>query len=319
VISDMTSVRGRYKALRKKVLSFTPFIRRKRHERALARLQKTIDHERQTNEGMGLLFFTPPSLAATAKHAVTVPIKKIPVDELCLFVTHVAGPSLKPHVVDHANALIDAGVQVVLIANADVPAGSLHVPPALAARLYGCLIRENIGFDFAAWSHAYSLIDPSSVRRRLYVVNDSIVGPLDLAAYTVMIEKIRASQADVVGLTSNPDPHDHLQSFYMVFNERLLRSPVNDAFWRGIVNMPHKQNVIDCYEIWLSPFLAKNGFLCEAVFPNFSKLPPPNRNDTLCAWRELMSAGFPFIKSTVLRDPVQGEASRRVLAGKYPT
>jgi hypothetical protein len=317
VISDETSVRGRYRALRKKALSFMPMIRRSRHERALARLQKTLDHERRTNEGMGLLFFTPPPLAATAKYAIPVPIKKTPVDELCLFVTHLAVPSLKPHVIDHVNALIDAGVHVLLIANSDVDAASLHLPPEFVARLHGCLIRENVGFDFAAWAHAYRLLEPDAVRRRLYVVNDSIIGPLDLAAYKVILEKIRGSQADVVGLTSNPDPHDHLQSFYIVFNERLLRSPVHDAFWRGVVNMPHKQNVIDCYEIWLSPFLAKNGFKCESVFPNLSKLPPPHRNDTLCAWQELIAAGFPFIKSMVLRDPIHGDASRRMLPARY--
>jgi Rhamnan synthesis protein F len=317
VLSDTDSLRGRYKAFRKKLLSFMPFIRRTRHLRALAHLQKTLDHERQTNEGMGLLFFSPPPLAATARHMLPVPIKKSPTEELCLFVTHVAARELKPHVIDHVNALIDAGVEVLLIANADVEPASLQLPPEFATRLYGCLIRENVGFDFAAWSHAYCLIEPEAVRQRLYLINDSIIGPLDLAAYRAVLAKIRAEQADVVGLTSNPDPHDHLQSFYIVFNERLLRSPVTDAFMRGIVNLPHKQNVIDCYEIWLSPFLSQQGFKCATVFPNFSKLPPPHRNDTLCAWRELLDAGFPFIKSMVLRDPVHGDASRQLLPARY--
>jgi hypothetical protein len=81
--------------------------------------------------------------------------------------------------------------------------------------------------------------------------------------------------------------------------------------------MPHKQNVIDCYEIWLSPSLERSGFKVAPIFPNFSKFPPPRRNDTLLAWRELLGAGFPFIKSMVLRDPVEGEASRRRVPSRY--
>jgi hypothetical protein len=316
-VSGETNLRASYKKFRKRLLSFTPFIRRSRHARALARLQRDIDHERKTNEGMGWLFFSPPPLAATARSTQPVAMKQVNVQELCLFVTHAASPALKPHVVDHVTALLDAGIAVVLIANADIELSSLQVPAELVGRLHGCLVRENIGLDFAAWAHAYCLLKPNSIERRLYLINDSIIGPLDRGAYDVLLGRIRGATADAVGLTSNPDPHPHLQSFYLVFNERLLRSATLDAFLRSVVNMPQKQNVIDCYEIWLSPFLQRSGFQTTAIFPNFSKLPPPKRNDTLLAWRELVDAGFPFIKSMVLRDPVEGEASRSRVPQRY--
>jgi hypothetical protein len=311
------SWRARYKAFRKKALSFTPFIRRSRHERALARLERQLDYERKVNENMGALFFEPPPAASSARHATPVPFNEGAVDELCLFVSHVAAPRLKAHVIDHIEALMDAGVAVVLVANSDIEADALQIPPEFAARLHGCLVRENVGFDFAAWAHAYSLLPAGSVRRRLYLINDSVIGPLDRTAYAVLLERIRGSQADAVGLTSNPDPHPHLQSYYLVFNERLLRAPVCDAFLRNIVNMPLKQNVIDCYEIWLSPFLERQGFTTAALFPNLSTLPRPKRNDTLLAWRQLIDIGFPFVKSMVLRDPVEGEAARRMLPTRY--
>lgn len=294
-----------------------PVIRRSRHDRALARLQRQIDLERKVNEGMGALFFAPPPLAASAPCELRVPISAVATDELCLFVTHAASADLKPHVIDHVNALIDEGVAVVLVANADIAPSLLHIPTHLAERLYGCLVRQNVGFDFAAWAHAYTLIDRSRVRRRLYLINDSIIGPLDRSVYQVLLRRIRDSQADVVGLTSNPDPHPHLQSYYLVFNEQLLQSKVGDEFLRGVVNMPLKQNVIDCYEIWLSPFLEKRGFQAASIFPNLSTLPPPKRNDTLISWKELIDAGFPFVKSMVIRDPVEGEAARRLIPARY--
>ena len=45
---DQDSLRARYKALRKKLLSFNPVFRRSRHERALARLSPQHDNQRKT-------------------------------------------------------------------------------------------------------------------------------------------------------------------------------------------------------------------------------------------------------------------------------
>jgi hypothetical protein len=172
--ADKSSLRQRYKAMRKRILSYTPFVRRSRHERVLERTEwhwkKYLEYMRETHVVMGSLFFTPPPSASAAAFAISVPIKSTLVDELCLFVTHAANATLKPHVVDHVGALLDAGIEVLLIANADVGLSELDVPADLAARLYGCLIRENVGYDFAAWSHAHSLIHPASVRRRLYLI-----------------------------------------------------------------------------------------------------------------------------------------------------
>jgi hypothetical protein len=317
VASDKVSLRRRYKAFRKRLLEYTPFIKRSRHERIVARINKHLDYVRATNEGMGSLFFTPPPLAATAPCEVRVPVQRVATDELCLFVTHAASPDLKPHVVDHIDALVEGGVAVLLIANTDLDPAALRIPPELAARLYGCAIRKNVGFDFAAWAHGYCLIDPSCVRKRLYLINDSIIGPLDRQAYALLLQRIRASPADAVGMTANPDPHDHLQSYYLVFNERLLHSATCHAFMHGVVNMPMKQNVIDCYEIWLSRFLEQQGFRIAAIFPKLSTQPPPNRNDTLCSWSQLLDLGFPFVKSMVLKDPLEGEAARARVPAKY--
>lgn len=316
--------RSRIRVLRKKLLSWMPVIRRTRHHRAVARLKRHIDRlqghvneQRALTEGLGSLFLSPPSLATSAAFVTPVAFQSGAVDELCLFVTHSPQAVLKCHVIDHVAALLDAGIAVILIVNSDVELTTVQIPADLAARLHGCIVRQNVGFDFAAWAHAYAMLKPGAALRRLYLVNDSLVGPLERGAYNALLTRIRSSDSDVVGLTSNPDPHPHLQSFFLVFNERLLRSDVCSNFFRSIVNLPIKQNVIDCYEIWLTPFLVRNGFRSEAIFPNFSKLPAPRRNDTVYAWRELIMAGFPFIKSVMLRDPIEGKASREMLPARY--
>ncbi|HVF16759.1 MAG TPA: rhamnan synthesis F family protein, partial [Steroidobacteraceae bacterium] len=181
----------------------------------------------------------------------------------------------------------------------------------------GCLVRANVGYDFAAWSHVYSLLEPALVRHRLYLINDSIVGPLDHGAYSNLLHRVRHSSADLIGLTCNPDPHEHLQSFYLVFNERLLRSQLFDAFMRRVVNMPRKESVVTSYELWLSPFFQRNGFNAETLFPNISTYGPETRNDTLSHWRELVAAGFPFIKSAVLTSTDDADEARQLLPVRY--
>jgi lipopolysaccharide biosynthesis protein len=118
-------------------------------------------------------------------------------------------------------------------------------------------------------------------------------------------------------LTSNPDPHPHLQSYYLVFNERVLHSAKYGELMKRIQILPRKEHVIDAYEIWLSPLLQQEGFSTAAIFPNLSNRLSPDRNDTIVAWRQLFDSGFPFIKSAVLRDYDQAEAARLLLPQRY--
>jgi lipopolysaccharide biosynthesis protein len=313
---DTASLRKRYKALRKAVLARTPFVRRSRHLRIMGRMEKYLRRlwreEHEKNGAISSLFFAPMSPAAAVECSLNAPVKGHAVDELALFVTHAADPAIKAHVVHHIDVLLNEGIAVLLVVNTDMEPSALDIPVGLTARLHGCLIRANTGYDFAAWAHAHTLVQADSIRRRLYLINDSIIGPLDHPAYRILLQRIRTSKADLVGLTANPDPHEHLQSFYLVFQERLLHSPIFDAFMRSIVNMPTKQLVIDCYEVWLDPYLERCGFRSEAIFPSISTEQHPDRNDTIHRWMELVDAGFPFIKSQVLNDPVQAAAARRL-------
>lgn len=315
--SNGIGFRSRYKTFRKKMLSYMPFIRRSRHERVCNRFKAALLLERRAKEAMGWLLLDPPSLASTARHNLRLPIINASVDELCLFVTHAPNMTLKPHVIDHVEALLDAGVAVVLIANADVDPCALEIPHGLAARLYGCLIRENIGYDFAAWAHAYAFVARHAVRQRLYLINDSIVGPLDRETYGAFLQRVRDARADFVGLTYNLEPQRHLQSYFLVFNERLLHSDVCDSFMRRVVNMPAKQNVIDSYEILLTRFLEQKGFTSAAIFPILANEHSKQRNDTFGSWSKLVDLGFPFIKSMVLRDPLHRTAARRRVPARY--
>ena len=104
---------------------------------------------------------------------------------------------------------------------------------------------------------------------------------------------------------------------YLAFNQPMLHSATFATLMQRIANLPSKRNVIDCYEIWLSPYLERFGFSTTAIFPRLSQRPPPKRNDPIFEWRQLFELGFPFIKAEVLRNPDESEDAKRLLPRSY--
>jgi lipopolysaccharide biosynthesis protein len=207
---------------------------------------------------------------------------------------------LKPHVVHHARSLAEAGFAVVLMVNADDEARNVAPGTALLDRLAGAYVRENVGFDFGAWGHAWALAGGFSGATRLLLVNDSIVGPLDGEKFKTLLDRVRGSSADVVGLTENFVPHPHLQSFFLAFGPRALAAPTLRSVFDGMHALPTKELVIDAYETALTRQLVAAGLTATALFPPLYD-DPLSADDTLLRWRELLDAGFPFVKASLLR------------------
>lgn len=257
-----------------------------------------------------------PSPAATAPAMFRQASELSQATEVCLFVTHATKPTLKPYVRGHLEALIREGIDVVLIVNTTLPFEAFSLDDDLGALLAGCLVRANLGFDFAAWAHAYSLLQRAPQWQRIYLVNDSVVGPLRHESFAAMIATIRSMKADLIALTSNPLPQPHLQSYFMVINQRLLHSDVFAHLMQGIVNLPTKEDVIAQYETQLTRYLSSQGFACGPVFPAIST-DALHTNDTVCNWAPLIEQGFPYIKTRVLGEFRNSPDARRLIPAKY--
>jgi len=134
-----------------------------------------------------------------------------------------------------------------------------------------------------------------------------VIGPLDERAYATLIERLRASDADMVGLTENRTPHRHLQSYFLAFGPRALASHAFHRALLGMHSLPTKELVIDAYETSLTRQLEHTGLRAEALFaPLYDE--PRSGDDTTARWRELVEAGFPFVKASLLRDPRRAAA-----------
>lgn len=283
---------------RRAVKARLPYVRRREYRLLRARHDALID-----------ALLARPQRAVEARSRAVKPIAGTLSGDICLFATHAASPALKPHVLHHARCLAEAGFAVVLMVNADDDAGDVALDARVLDRLAGAYVRENVGFDFGAWGHGWALGGGLPGATRLLLVNDSIIGPLDREKFGTLLGRIRGASADVVGLTENFVPHPHLQSFFLAFGPRALATPVLRAVFDGMHALPTKELVIDAYETALTRQLAAAGLTATALFPPLYD-DPLSADDTLLRWRELLDAGFPFIKASLLRAGPQAARAR---------
>lgn len=296
----MSSFVDAFRAWRRDLKARMPYVRRREYRILRERFDELV-------EGLG--WTARP--AVQARIATLRPLSSLESGEVCFFVSFAPAPRLKRHVVHHIEQLLRSGVKVVLVLNSDLPADAFEIDPTLADRLAGVFVRENTGFDFAAWAHLHSMCPAASSWTRLYLVNDSIVGPLDSTAFDAMLARMRASEADVVALTESQLPVPHLQSFFMALNTSALRSAAVQEFFQRVLSLPTKGQVIDVYETRLTRMLQRQGLRCEAVFAPLSN-DPHSSNDTSFRWAALIRAGFPYIKTSIL-DRHRGHPDIRAL------
>lgn len=248
-------------------------------------------------------------LRSCASDAVSLVALKAPdqisTQEVCLFVTHAARPALKRHTVLHLEHLLDANVPVILILNTNLDSAEIQIDAGLLARLQGVYVRGNRGYDFAAWSHVWKTMHQIPGCTRLYLVNDSVIGPLDTRHFQQMIERIRSSNADVIGLTEAPEPRLHLQSYFLVIQGRALRSKLFAHLFETTLCLPTKEWVVTFYEIRYTGYFREAGLSCEALFTSAATPGGYTVNDTMHRWAGLIADGYPYIKTRIVAEEAE--------------
>jgi hypothetical protein len=245
---------------------------------------------------------------------------------------------LRDHVLHYLKSLGAAGLSVVFVTNSGrLQPAALERLKLLCAVV---LIRRNIGYDFGAWRDAIDQLGlPRSNTEMLLLLNDSVYGPLH--GIEDALARVDFSRADFWGLTESWQTRYHLQSFFLAVAPCVMVSPAWRQFWLSVRPVPSKHWVIEHYEIGFSQMLLRAGFRCRAVWPYaelVSHVDPsllikrrgkdgPISTDPLLdlrrehahrirraaaariplnptsdLWRQLLRAGFPFVKRELLRD-----------------
>lgn len=177
------------------------------------------------------------------------------------------------------------------------PLGEAHV-----------LVRENLGYDFGSWSAALGAL-PELGEREVLLTNSSLIGPF--GPLGPLLAHARGTGADVTAATSSLQLRPHLQSFFLRFAPGVLARPDLTAFFGGIRHHWNKVAIVRRYELGLTDLLRRSGLATAALFPA-GELAVGTRNPTIAGWRELLAAGFPFVKQSLLTDPRAGVAAAEV-------
>jgi hypothetical protein len=297
-----SSLKEAWRTWRRQFKASLPYVRKREHRVLQQKYANLID----AVDGLA----TPANVAhITALQALNADLS----GEVCFFVSFASQPDLKPHVDTHITRLLDAGFAVVLTVNTELPAQDIRIPPALAQRLSGVLIRENTGFDFGAWAHTHSLCADGGIDTagwtRLLLVNDSIVPSTHEGHFAQMLKRLRESPAALVGLTESLMPQRHVQSYFLALSGLALRHGFVQNSLQRMLNFPTKSQVIDVYETRWPGLLQAQGLRCEALFPCLST-DPLSSDDTSLRWAELLQVGFPYVKTRVLDGLSAGERQR---------
>lgn len=262
------------------------------------------------------------SAASDACAAALTCLKRAPRGQArtALFITHAPEGRIRGHVEPYLRAFTDNATDIVLIVAADQR--KTVVPEAIRDLCTAVYLRENRGFDFAAWAHVLledgDLLDSQT----LYLVNDSLVGPLDAGDFAALLSKIDACPEAVVGLADNFYYSHHLQSFFLALKKRCLSSYAFNIYVQGIANWPDKNAVITEYELTFSGRMRAAGLGMRSLFSaqnrHMSLVNDPRNNRTLFDWENLLSQGFPFVKRSLLGEhaAIGGEAVREAIEAR---
>lgn len=223
-------------------------------------------------------------------------------DRVCVFVSFAPDGRLLPYTKHYLAELKAEGFRTVLVLNEE---GQHRLPPEALGLATVVILRDNLGFDFGAWRDAMARLPSVWHADTVLFTNDSIIGPFK--GFDKVIERIAVNQAPMFFLTESDFARPHFQSFFWGMKAGGLTNPVIRAFLDSVQDLPDKSSAIFLYEVFLRD-------VCETLagLESFCLFPlgeltgvdsdiRRNFNPTHHLWRELLRAGFPFLKADFCR------------------
>ncbi len=233
---------------------------------------------------------------------------------LCVFAHYDPQDKLAEYVRFYIKALIDLGLAVIFVSSCQRLA--LEDVAFLQQFCKHVILKKNIGHDFGSWKVGIDQIPDLTQCRQLVLANDSVFGPLfDLKD---MFDVMEAKGYDWWGVVDSYEHTYHLQSFFTVYEKKMLSDRDFKLFWDTYQFYSDKRLVVNKYEIGLTKRF-KDKFrvgvycpydmLCQnpKTSPSHKRVHWGGDNPMHHYWQELISENHcPFIKRDLLRDnPVE--------------
>lgn len=185
--------------------------------------------------------------------------------------------------------LRDLGIPVLAVCASHAPD---RMDPRLAGFADALIWKDLSGYDFSAYAIALDVIATRSPGASVCVINDSVFGP-----FSDLRPVLRHPQWDFIGFTASSLFENHIQSYAFVARNvtpqfmRGMRSifPVRYAY-----NRPG--DVILCQELPMARVAHRHGRVGALWYGEPGAVRDPTLNRPL----ELVDAGFPFLKKSLL-------------------
>ena len=170
------------------------------------------------------------------------------------------------YVVHQLSELAAAGFRIVFVSNSPKfpPESVALVTPYCRTILW----RYNIGYDFGAYKDGLNAIEGKDNLAALLLMNDSIYGPFFRLRDQLM--EIDRTTTDFWGITDSWQAGFHVQSYFILFFSKVIRSQAFKSFWRQFPYVNDKGWIIRNGEIKLSKILTQQKLRANVLAPYWS-------------------------------------------------
>ncbi len=222
---------------------------------------------------------------------------------VCLFASYLPDGVVPTSTAYYLKALKSAGMTLVFVAATERSTGLIGLPDDVC---HTVLVKDNHGYDFASWALALNALPSLWAADSILFTNDSVLGPVSAESLSSACKAMQRMNADYVGLTDSFQVQHHVQSYFFMLKAQALTSPDVRKYWNGVLSYSDKDKVIGEYELGSLGAYEAAGLKTAVVFPTDESLREADVNPTLHLWRDLLEAGYPFIKMQLLRDDIEG-------------
>ncbi|WP_167483010.1 rhamnan synthesis F family protein [Leptospira perdikensis] len=225
-------------------------------------------------------------------------------NRLVLFSTFSTTGKVSKNLTFYLRKLHELGSDIVLIDTSPIslPEEIESIRPFIKQYIW----RENFGYDFGSWKVGLSETKDWKSYEQIVLTNDSVYGPL--TPLQPIFSKFVNTDIDVWGLTDSYEFDYHLMSYFLVFQNNVLKSEAFERFWNQFVFYPTrwKKLLILEYEVGGTKYWKKNHFKMSVFIPFISLSPNTDKtyyiNPTHVFWNTIITEhGFPFLKRDLIK------------------
>ncbi|MDF1761451.1 MAG: rhamnan synthesis F family protein [Coxiellaceae bacterium] len=181
-------------------------------------------------------------------------------EKLCVFAHYDAQGDVQSYVLNYLEVLNAHQFSIVFVTSGDLTEAAQQQLRGLCHRI---MCRNNIGRDFMSYKVGLQAMGDLTIYQQLLITNDSFfVSKHSISKALLMAQR---SDIDMFGLTDCEQHQYHLQSYFLLLKPAVFLSDRFQQFWRQVLPLTVKSNIVQFYEIGFSQQLIKAGFKLKAL------------------------------------------------------